>query len=123
MSRKLFRRSATLSPFRGSIRAVFLVLAGCAQQAAPAPQQAAAAPADPVLRAVAAASVNVPVSVTTPENPAPLSLTVTSDYVSAAGEECRAYTLGGAQNLACTDGTTWRDIPPLAPADNPGFSP
>ncbi len=74
---------------------------------------------DPILRAVAAATVNVPVSVVSAAG-TPVSLIVTADYNSAAGEECRAYTLGGGQDLACTDGKAWRQIPPLAPAANTG---
>jgi hypothetical protein len=77
-------------------------------------------PADPILRAVAAAAVNIPASVTSPAYPTATTLTVTSEYISAEGQECRAYTLGASQNLACTDGTTWRQIPSLAPSDNPG---
>lgn len=123
MSRNIDRRSATFSPFRGSVCAVLLLVAGCAQPSiAPALQSPAVPPTDPILRAVAAAIVNVPVSVTSPADHSPTTLIVTSDYVSAEGQECRAYTLGGAQNLACTDGTAWREIPPLAPSDNPGFS-
>lgn len=124
MSRNIDRRSATFSPFRGSVCAVLLLVAGCAQPSiAPALQAAAVPPTDPILRAVATAIVNVPVSVTAPAYPSPVTLTVTSDYTSAGGQECRAYTLGAAQNLACTDGTNWREIPPLAPSDNPGASP
>ncbi len=78
-----------------------------------------APPADPVLRAVAAAAVNVPVNVATPAG-TQASLVVTSDYISAEGQECRAYTLSSGAGLACTDGTTWREIPPLAPAANTG---
>lgn len=124
MSRISFRRPAALSPIRSVLCAVLLALAGCVQPAtAPAPRAAAAAPpTDPILRAVAAAALNVPVSVTSPAYPTSVTLVVTSDYISAEGQECRAYTLGGAQNLACTDGATWRDIPSLAPADNPGVS-
>jgi hypothetical protein len=120
MSRIFHRRSAIRSPFRGSIAASFLLLAGCVQPTTPAPQTAAAPPADPILRAVATAAVNVPVSVTSPAHSTSITLTVTSDYISAEGQECRAYTLGAAANLACTNGTSWRHIPALAPSDNPG---
>jgi hypothetical protein len=120
MSRFFHRRSAINAPFRGSICAAFLLLAGCVAPTTSAPQTAAAPPADPILRAVAAAALDVPVSVTSPAYPTPMTLTVTADYISAEGQECRAYTLGATQNLACTDGTAWRQIPPLAPSDNPG---
>jgi hypothetical protein len=77
----------------------------------PAATPEAAAPADPILQAVAAGSPNVPLAT------AAGTVTITSDYISAAGQECRAYTLAApgappAEKLACNDGG-WRGIPPL----------
>jgi hypothetical protein len=93
-------------------------LSACAVPPAAVPPQAAQ-PVDPVLQAVAAGKPNLPQTL------AAGTVTVTSDYISAAGQECRAYTLAPpgaapASKLACNDGG-WRDIPPLLPT--PGYAP
>jgi hypothetical protein len=95
-----------------------ILLNACAVQP-PALPVAPALPADPILQAVATA--RLPQTVTIPSGAA--IVTVTSDYISAEGNECRGYTLATAggpptPHLACNDGAAWRHIPPLAPADN-----
>lgn len=109
-------------PKRGVLRAfcALLLLSACTPPQA-GPLAAQPAPADPILQAVATASPFRPTSVSTPSGP--VTLTVTSDYASAEGNECRAFTMATATaslapQLACNQGNAWREIPPLAPADN-----
>lgn len=94
-------------------------LSACAVTPAPASQPTPAPPQNPVLAAVATAPLNTPIA-----TPGQQTVTVLSDYTSGEGDECRAYTRAApgaapAQNLACQEGGTWRNIPPLAPSANP----
>jgi hypothetical protein len=102
------------------------LLSACATTPASTTQAPQAAAQNPVLQSVAAGALNTPLAVATPQGTQ--TVTVLSDYISGEGQECRAYTLAAAgalpaQKLACNDGTAWRDIPPLAPAANPGTLP
>jgi hypothetical protein len=96
-----------------------IILNACAAPPLAISVAAHALPPDPILQAVAT-STRLPQTVITPSGT--VIVTVTSDYISAEGNECRGYTLaaGGqpALHLACHDGAAWRNIPPLAPADN-----
>jgi hypothetical protein len=95
------------------------LLSACAVTPNTAAAGVAAPPTDPILQAVAIATPANPAGVTTPTGPA--TVTVTSDYVSAAGNECRVYVVAAnaavaPARLACRDGAVWRDIPPLTSA-------
>jgi hypothetical protein len=108
-------------PKRGALHAagVLLMLSACTPPQT-APNAVQPPPMDPILNAAATRGPGAALSVATPNGP--VTVTVTSDYASAEGNECRAYTTttAGAQaaHLACNQGSTWREIPPLAPADN-----
>jgi hypothetical protein len=119
--------------FGGLSLGLALLLPACVpQQAATSAPAIAPGPVDPIMRAVATASLAAPVSAVSTAYAGPVTVTVTSDYISAEGQECRSYTLAGGglpganagptTHLACTDGTNWREIPSLAPSVNPGFS-
>jgi hypothetical protein len=109
------------SPKHGALRAgcTLLMLSACAAPQT-APQAVQPAPADPILNAVSTATPGAAISVATANGP--VTVTVTSDYNSAEGNECRAYTTitpaARSAHLACNQGAAWREIPPLAPADN-----
>jgi hypothetical protein len=101
-----------------------LLLPACVPQPAGTGAPTAAAPSDPIMRAVAAARLGTPVAAASPAYPGPVTVTITSDYISAEGQECRAYTISSGSltsHLACTDGANWREIPALAPSVNPGL--
>jgi hypothetical protein len=74
-------------------------------------------PADPVLAFAASGSVGQTEAVAQRSGGLPVDVTIDSQYNSAAGELCRTYTItssgGPSQQVACTDGTNWRTIPPL----------
>jgi hypothetical protein len=107
--------------------AAALALAGCVPQPAPtaATPPPAAPPLDPILQAVATGAPGAPLTVATPTGA--VTVTITADYISAAGQECRAYALAapGAltqSKLACNGPAGWQTIPPLTQA-NPGDPP
>lgn len=101
-------------------------LTACVPQQPAAPAAAAAPPpSDPILQAVATGAPGAPLSVATPAGA--VTVTITSDYISAAGQECRAYALSapGAltqSRLACNQPGGWRTVPPLTQT-NPGYPP
>ena len=95
-----------------------LALSACNMPAPGASTPAVVTPADPVLAYVATAQIGLPGEVTAPAYGGTVTVDVQSQYFAASGNTCRTYQVntpggGSRAGLACRDGSTWQNIPPL----------
>jgi len=95
-----------------------IALSACAMPAPVPPTPAVVIPTDPVLAFVASAQVGLPGEVAAPAYGGTVTVEVQSQYFAASGTICRTYQVsapggGSRAGLACKEGSTWQNIPPL----------
>ncbi len=110
------------------IHGVVFVLSACAMPATVAPTPAMVTPADPVLAFVATAQLGLPGEVAAPAYGGTVTVEVHSQYFAASGNTCRTYQVsapggGSRSGLACREGGTWQNIPPLTSGNTVGAPP
>ncbi len=103
-------------------------LAACAMPAPTSPTPAMVTPADPVLAFVASAQPGLPGEVAAPADGGTVTVEVQSQYFAASGTTCRTYQVsapggGSRAGLACKEGNTWQNIPPLTSGATVGAPP
>jgi hypothetical protein len=102
-----------------------LALAACARPAPVTSTPAVVTPADPVLAFVGTAQLGLPAEVAAPADGGTVTVEVQSQYFAASGYICRTYQVtapggGSHAGLACREGSTWQNIPPLTSGDTVG---
>ena len=104
------------------------VVSACAMPAPVSPTPAMVTPADPVLAFVASAQLGLPGEVAAPAYGGTVTVEVQSQYFAASGTTCRSYQVsppggGSRAGLACREGSTWQNIPPLTSGATIGAPP
>ncbi len=107
--------------------ALLFVVSACAMPAPVSPTPMVT-PADPVLAFVASAQPGLPGEVAAPAYGGTVTVEVQSQYFAASGTTCRAYQVslpggGSHAGLACREGSTWQNIPPLTSGETVGTLP